>query len=447
MSIWDRLVNAVRTHDIATPKLKPAMLAQCILESGRGTSKLAQEHNNFTGLKYRPEMAGFATSVSYPAHDGLADYCAFASPEAFVPGYWQFISRKVYDGWKDHAEDPAAYIAFLKEKGYAGDPAYIEKVVLLLGEARRLLAETLAVATPAPPAPPPPGPPPAPLPPSAPAPAPAKPVVEPPRPSAPELVKELPELVTDLGEPVFETVPGVAHKWRGSRPKGLEGAIVHYDAGRTRPTKGPDNPELGARTCLTGAVANGFAYVTVSRSGKILLPGNMDWKKWGSHAGESLCPVTSRSSVSQYYVGFEVNSPGYVFPTADPDVFVPWFEAVRDANGNPVLDKKGHAQVKNAGGELYSAKQVRTFKVRDGNIKPGTYVPYTQQQMDALVNVMLWLKKHHPPFRLDLVFGHDEVAPSRKLDPGGCLGAPGSPGLTMADFRALLQKAWEKRKG
>src|SRR6218665_269822 len=126
MSNWDRLVAAVRAHAIPTPKLKVAMLAQCILESGRGTSKLAVEHNNYTGLKYRPEMEGFATGVSYGAHDGTDKYCAFASPEAFVPGYWQFISRKVYDGWKAHADDAAAYIAFLKGKGYAGDPDYIE---------------------------------------------------------------------------------------------------------------------------------------------------------------------------------------------------------------------------------------------------------------------------------------------------------------------------------
>jgi hypothetical protein len=353
-----------------------------------------------------------------------------------VPGYWQFISRKVYDGWKAHASDPAAYIAFLKGKGYAGDPNYIEKVVLKLAEARQLLAG--ALAAPAAPAPAPAAP--------APTPAPVPVAEEPPRPSAPELVKELPDLVPDQTEPVFETVPGVVHKWRGTRPNGLEGAIVHYDAGRTRPSKGPDNPEAGARACLAGAVANGYAFVTVSRSGKILLPGNMDWNQWGYHAGESLCPVTKRKGVSQYYVGFEVNSPGYVFPTDDPDVFVPWFEAVRDANGNPVLNK-GKATVKNPGGELYKAADVRTFAAKKENIKAGTYLPYTQAQMDALVNVMLWLKKRHPGFRLDLVLGHDEVAPTRKLDPGGCVGAPGGPGLTMSEFRAALQKAWDARKG
>lgn len=435
MSNWDRLVAAVRATDIEAPALKPAMLAQCILESGRGTSKLSAEHNNFTGLKYRPEMEGFATKASYQAHDGLADYCAFASPEAFVPGYWKFISRAVYDGWKAHAQDPAGYIAFLKGRGYAGDPNYIEKVVLLLAEARRLLAAAPAAPVPASPATPPPPP------------APSDPGIdEPERPSAGALSDELAELVVDDEEPAFETVAGITHRWQGARPRGLEGAIVHFDAGRAKPSKGPDNLEAGARQTLAGAVANGYAFVTVSRSGKIYLPANMDWTKWGSHAGPSECPVTKRSGVSQYYVGFEVNSPGYVFPTADPDVFVPWFESVH-VKGNPVLDKQGRATVKNANGELYRRAEVRIVPAKTGNIKPGAYVPYTAAQMEALARVMLWLKRRYPAsFRLDYVFGHDEVAPTRKLDPGGSLGAVTGPVLTMADFRKALNEAWAKKR-
>lgn len=427
MSNWDRLVAAVRAQDIEAPGLKPAMLAQCILESGRGTSELSEQFNNFTGLKYRPEMAGFATSVSYRAHDGVADYCSFATPEAFVPGYWRFISRAVYDGWKAHAADPAGYLAFLKGRGYAGDPNYIEKVVLLLGEARRLLAAAPAAPVPAAPAPP------------APPPPPADPgIEEPERPHAAELAHDLPDLAA---EPKFETISGVAHQWRGARPRGLEGAIVHFDAGRTRPKSGADNLENGARQTLAGAVVNGYAFVTVSRSGKIYLPSNMDWNKWGYHAGPSQCPVTGRSGVSQYYVGFEVNSPGFVYPTADPDVYTPWFEAVTKSNGMVVLDAKGRATVKNPNGELYRKSQVRVFDAARGNIHKGAYVPYTKAQMDALVGVMLWLKRQHPAsFRLDLIFGHDEVAPTRKTDPGGSLGAAGTAGLTMAEFRAALKK-------
>lgn len=427
MSNWDRLVTAVRTREVEAPALRPAMLAQCILESGRGTSRLALEHNNFTGLKYRPEMEGFATRISYQAHDGVDDYCAFASPEAFVPGYWKFISRSVYAGWQAHAQDPAGYIAFLKARGYAGDPNYVGKVVALFDEARRLLAEAPGAAGPA---------------------GPADPGIdEPIRPPAAELVDELADLMPEDAEPRFESIASVAHRWQGTRPRGIEGAIVHYDAGRARPSTGPDNPDAGARQTLAGAVANGYAFVTVSRGGKIYLPSNMDWNKWGYHAGPSQCPATHRSGVSQYYVGFEVNSPGFVYPTADPDLFVPWFEAVLDARRNVVLDARGRATVRNPGGELYRAAQLRHVPANNGNIKRGVYVPYTQQQMDALIGVMLWLKRQYPAsFRLDYVFGHDEVAPTRKLDPGGSLGALGSLTMTMADFRVILQQAWERQQ-
>jgi hypothetical protein len=115
----------------------------------------------------------------------------------------------------------------------------------------------------------------------------------------------------------------VKHAFNGSRPKGLEGAIVHYDAGRTRPTKGPDDPEWGAKNTLAGAQTQGYAYATISRSGVVYLPGNMDWERWGSHAGKSRCPATGRTRVSEYYVGFEINSPGFVYPTDDANVFVP----------------------------------------------------------------------------------------------------------------------------
>jgi hypothetical protein len=268
-----------------------------------------------------------------------------------------------------------------------------------------------------------------------------------PRPGRAELGESVFDLLAPDDLPDFVPLPQVAHAFKGARPKGLEGAIVHYDAGRSRPTKGPDNLEWGARNTLVWGQSQGYAYATVSRSGKIYLPGNMDWERWGSHAGQSLCPVTKRGSVSQFYVGFEVNSPGFVYPTANPKVYVPWFDAKRNANGSVILDAKGHATVANPNGELYAPASLRIVQSQTGNIRPGAYVPYTDQQFAALVNVMLWLKRSFPTtFRLDYVFGHDEVSPGRKIDPGGSLGTSDNKGagppMTMAHFRARLLKAW-----
>ena len=200
-----------------------------------------------------------------------------------------------------------------------------------------------------------------------------------------------------------------------------------------------------------GASANGFAFATISRSGKIYLPNNMDWNKWGYHAGPSKCPNTGREGVSQYYVGFEVNSPGLVYPTADPQVYVPWFEAVRDAKGRVVRDGKGHAKVARPNGELYGPNELRIVKQPLGNIAEGADVPYTDKQFDALVAVMPWLKQTYPKsFRLDYIFGRDEVSPKRKVDPGGALGRPVAAGpgkpMTMVSFRAHLLRAWADRQ-
>jgi len=139
-----------------------------------------------------------------------------------------------------------------------------------------------------------------------------------------------------------------------------------------------------------------------------------------------------------------VNCPGWVHPTDDPDLFVPWFDAVRDARGNVLTDGKGRARIKNPQGEIYRRDQVRLVAADDGNIRKGAYVPFTAAQMDGLVSALLWLKARAPAsFRLDRVFGHDEVAvpTGRKLDPGGSLGR-GAQAVNFVNFRAQLAERW-----
>ena len=107
------LVAAYRRASIDFPQLKPVTVAQWIYESGRGASKLATDHNNYAGLKWRDEMQGFATPVSYQAHDGTDRYCKFTSIETFIPGYWRFLERAPYLGWHDHADSGVDFIHFI----------------------------------------------------------------------------------------------------------------------------------------------------------------------------------------------------------------------------------------------------------------------------------------------------------------------------------------------
>eukprot|EP00898_Chlorokybus_atmophyticus_P001810 jgi/Chlat1/262/Chrsp1S03051 len=72
------------------PELKAVTLAQWLLESGRGNSRLSAHHCNYGGLKWRQEMAGLAIPI---------------------------------------------------RRGYATDPHYVNKVIQQLPEARRLLGQ------------------------------------------------------------------------------------------------------------------------------------------------------------------------------------------------------------------------------------------------------------------------------------------------------------------
>lgn len=55
---------------------------------------------------------------------------------------------------------------------------------------------------------------------------------------------------------------------------------------------------------------------------------------------------------------------------------------------------------------------------------------YEDAQYDALVRLTLSLMRAHPEITLDRLYGHSEVAPGRKTDPG--------PGFSWARYREAL---------
>ncbi|MEC4820002.1 MAG: N-acetylmuramoyl-L-alanine amidase [Scytonema sp. PMC 1069.18] len=140
-SKWEQLICALDKAVIEFPALKVAQLAQAILESGRGQSALATEHNNFWGLKWRSEMIGTATPTLYQAWDGTAEYCKFPTVERAIVGYWAFINRPPYVGYKNHALNAKKYLEFIVKAGYCPNDGYLDKVLSLLPEAQKLLAE------------------------------------------------------------------------------------------------------------------------------------------------------------------------------------------------------------------------------------------------------------------------------------------------------------------
>lgn len=140
-----------KIHPINRAFLKEVTLAQWLLESGRATSKLANEANNFSGLKWRPPaMVGFATpiTIQVPSEDKPVDFCKFNDVDHFIIGYWKFLTREPYQGIEENTISPETFLGFLQRKGYASDPAYVTKVIKLVPEVKQLLAKAGGIVLP-----------------------------------------------------------------------------------------------------------------------------------------------------------------------------------------------------------------------------------------------------------------------------------------------------------
>jgi N-acetylmuramoyl-L-alanine amidase len=145
-ALLSALALLYRKEPLRHPTLRAVTFAQWMLESGRGSSALAQQHYNFGGLKWRPEMAGLAKPVAYAAHDGADKYCKFATLSNFINGYWRFLQRAPYSGWEEHADDPEDFIRFIGKR-YSTAAGYANKVLALVPEAEQRLASAGADLT------------------------------------------------------------------------------------------------------------------------------------------------------------------------------------------------------------------------------------------------------------------------------------------------------------
>lgn len=117
-------------------KVVSPVIAQACLESGYGTSGKAKYHNYF-GMKYRKGRvkchSGFFhdDSLEQKANGDYVptstDWYAFASLDAGVEGYFQFIDTDRYKNLKGVA-DPKEYLELIKADGYATSLDYVKNV-------------------------------------------------------------------------------------------------------------------------------------------------------------------------------------------------------------------------------------------------------------------------------------------------------------------------------
>lgn len=150
-ALFARLYQSLTAMTLALPdldaetakSLKSIVLAQWAEESGWGTSRLAAEHFNFAGMKALSEVGPIleqlaAQKVWYEAHDGFDWYLRFAGPEDFIKGYFMFLDRSPYRGWRAAARrSPHDFIRFIGRVWSNGNPGYADRIIAL---ERRILA-------------------------------------------------------------------------------------------------------------------------------------------------------------------------------------------------------------------------------------------------------------------------------------------------------------------
>ena len=135
----DFLAAVKHLNNYVLERLHPAMVAQWILESDRGNSKLARDAKNFAGMKWRKELSGIGLPIliDVPSEPYPMEFAAFATPQDFVRGFFKFLDREPYRGWRNTVS-PDQYIEHIGST-WAADPRYIAKVKALIPEARKLL--------------------------------------------------------------------------------------------------------------------------------------------------------------------------------------------------------------------------------------------------------------------------------------------------------------------
>ena len=114
-------------------KVCSPIIAQAILESGWGESKLAKQYHNYFGLKCGSRWAGksvnLKTQEEYTpgALTEIRDnFRVYASMEEGVKGYFEFIQLPRYQNLRG-IQDPGEYLKTIRADGYATDLKYVEK--------------------------------------------------------------------------------------------------------------------------------------------------------------------------------------------------------------------------------------------------------------------------------------------------------------------------------
>lgn len=114
------------------------IIAQAILESGWGNSKLAADYHNYFGMKCGTKWTGpsvnMTTQEEYTAGTLTTikdNFRVYDSMENGVKGYFEFIQLSRYENLKG-ITDPQKYIETIRNDGYATSSTYIDSLMKII---------------------------------------------------------------------------------------------------------------------------------------------------------------------------------------------------------------------------------------------------------------------------------------------------------------------------
>ncbi|MDK7376976.1 glycoside hydrolase family 73 protein [Peptoniphilus harei] len=125
-------VRVAKKYDL----LPSVMIAQSILESNWGRSELSQEYNNYFGIKAvkKDDGIAFETEEYVEGQSGryMENFKKYSSKKESFDHYGKLLSTaKRYKKVKT-AKNYKEAAQFIKEGGYATDPAYAEKIISVI---------------------------------------------------------------------------------------------------------------------------------------------------------------------------------------------------------------------------------------------------------------------------------------------------------------------------
>jgi flagellum-specific peptidoglycan hydrolase FlgJ len=106
-------------------------LAQGLLESNAGESKLSMESNNHFGIKCRSKCRG-CTCRNYADDDIFDMFRVFDSAWESYQEHANLLNGSRYAHLKKHGNDYRSWAHGLKKAGYATDPRYAEKLIQII---------------------------------------------------------------------------------------------------------------------------------------------------------------------------------------------------------------------------------------------------------------------------------------------------------------------------